>query len=78
LDADQAAAASETLGGAVEAARGLPSGAAAELLQSAFDAFDSGVSVTAGIASVLMVSAAVLAYWSLRPGSGVRQPLPRP
>ena len=39
----------------------------AELLRdSAFHAFDSGVTLTSGIAALLMVGASVLAAWSLR------------
>jgi MFS transporter, DHA2 family, multidrug resistance protein len=66
LDPEQAAAAGETLGGAINTAAGLPPRSADALLDSAFRAFDSGVSVTAGIAAVLMVAAAWLAFRTLR------------
>ncbi|NMR31397.1 MFS transporter [Crystallibacter degradans] len=66
LTASQQAIASETLGGAINTAAELPGGTADSLLESAFHAFDSGVTVTAGIASVLMVAAAWLAFRTLR------------
>ncbi|WP_338751768.1 MFS transporter [Janibacter alittae] len=61
-----AAAARETLGGAVEVAGGLPSPLAAQLLESARSAFDSGVVVTSSIAAILMLTAAVIAGLTLR------------
>ena len=61
-----AEAASETLGGAVEAARRLPEGAAQELLESARAAFDSGVVTTSLIGVVLMLVAAAGAIVILR------------
>ncbi|MCG2621908.1 MFS transporter [Arthrobacter sp. I2-34] len=67
LDPEQASAASETLGGAINAAAGLPADTAGQLLDSAHRAFDSGVQVTAGIAAVLMLAASALAWWTLRP-----------
>jgi DHA2 family multidrug resistance protein-like MFS transporter len=67
LAPEQASAASETLGGAVNAAAALPPDTAQALLRSAFHAFDSGVAVTAGIAATLMLAASALACWSLRP-----------
>jgi DHA2 family multidrug resistance protein-like MFS transporter len=54
------------LGGAINTAAELPGRTAEPLLESAFHAFDSGVTVTAGIASVLMVAAAWLAFRTLR------------
>jgi len=68
LSPEQAAAAGETLGGAINTAAELPSRTADALLDSAFQAFDSGVSVTAGIAAVLMLAAAWLAFRTLRRG----------
>ncbi|WDF33192.1 MFS transporter [Arthrobacter agilis] len=73
LSSAQAESATETLGGAVEVATQLGATGASALRDSAFHAFDSGVAVTSGIAALLMVGAAVLAAWSLRPsdaGSG--------
>ncbi|MBJ2121886.1 MFS transporter [Arthrobacter sp. MSA 4-2] len=67
LSAGQVAEATETLGGAVNTAAQLPAGNAAALLESAFSAFDSGVILTSGIGAVLMVLAAGLGWWSLRP-----------
>lgn len=66
LAAADAAAASETLGGAVEVARHLPEGQAMQLLESARAAFDSGVSTTSLIGVVLMLATAVGALISLR------------
>ena len=59
LSPEQAASAGETLGGAVEAAHGLPAEQASALLHSAQAAFDSGVSITTLIGVVTMVVAAV-------------------
>ncbi|THJ68641.1 MFS transporter [Arthrobacter echini] len=56
----------ETLGGAVEVATQLGPAGASFLQDSAFHAFDSGVTITTGIAALLMISASVLAAWSLR------------
>ncbi|NYF96932.1 MFS transporter [Janibacter cremeus] len=74
-----ATAARETLGGAVEVAGGLPSPLAAQLLDSARSAFDSGVVVTSSIAAILMVTAAVIAGLTLRhqPGVGTVAPTPQ-
>ena len=66
LTAEQAATAGETLGGASDVARSLPAEAAAELLESARAAFDSGVVVTSAIGVALMIGAAVLAGVTLR------------
>lgn len=62
----QGAAASETLGGAAAVARDLPAAVAGPLLDSAREAFDSGVLLTSGIGTVLMVIAAVVAHRTLR------------
>ncbi|MDK1360810.1 MFS transporter [Arthrobacter sp. zg-Y1219] len=61
-----AAAASETLGGAVEAAQRLPEGSASALLESARAAFDSGVTTTSLIGVVLMLVASAGAVVMLR------------
>ena len=66
VPAAAAAAASETLGGAVEVAGTLPEPLAVALLESARAAFDSGVVVTSSIAAVLMLAAAVIAALTLR------------
>ena len=66
LTAEQAATAGETRGGATDVARSLPAEAAAELLESARAAFDSGVVVTSAIGVALMIGAAVLAGDTLR------------
>jgi DHA2 family multidrug resistance protein-like MFS transporter len=59
-------AAQETLGGAVSAANELGGTAGQVLLESARAAFDSGVTITAGVAAVLMVVAAAGALVMLR------------
>ncbi|MET0725025.1 MAG: MFS transporter [Leifsonia sp.] len=66
LDAGQQAAARETLGGAVAVAGELPSADAAALLNSATEAFGSGVGVTAWIGVGVVLGAAVLAATTLR------------
>ena len=66
LPGEEAARAHETLGGAVEAAGLLPADAAAELLDSARRAFDSGVASTAAIGAALMAGAAVVVLRVLR------------
>lgn len=66
LPADDARAAGETLGGATEVARDLPGDVAQRLLESAQQAFDSGVIITSGIGIVLMALAAAIALRALR------------
>lgn len=66
LSPEQAAAAGETLGGALDVAAGLPAALAEPLLESARAAFDSGVVVTSGIGIVLMLVAAGLARVTLK------------
>ncbi|GHD06795.1 MFS transporter [Zhihengliuella salsuginis] len=66
LTAGQQAEASKTLGGAHEVAESLPSGQAAQLLENAAAAFDSGVMLTAGIGAALAVAAAVVIHRALR------------
>lgn len=66
LSAADAGASVETLGGAVEVAAHLDPVSADLLRDSAFHAFDSGVSITSGIAALLMIGASLLALWSLR------------
>src|SRR5699024_81206 len=60
------AAPSATRGAAAAAARDLPDAVASPLLDSAREAFDSGVLLTSGIGAVLMVVAAVVAHRTLR------------
>lgn len=71
LDAEQATAAQQTLGGAHAVADTLPPAQADALLAAAGSAFDSGVSVTSAIGAALMVISAVVAWKMLRPRSGV-------
>ncbi|ANY06806.1 MFS transporter [Pseudonocardia sp. HH130630-07] len=60
------AAAGETIGAAVSAAAGLPSGPAAELVASARTAFVAGVDVAAGVAAVAVAVVLVAAGTGLR------------
>ncbi|UFU03865.1 MFS transporter [Ruania suaedae] len=62
----EAAAARETLGGAVEVARGLPAEQGVALLTSAQEAFASGVWLTALIGALLVMTAAGIALATLR------------
>jgi DHA2 family multidrug resistance protein-like MFS transporter len=66
LTGSEAAAARETLGGATELAQSLPTDVAAPLLQSAMEAFDSGISLTSGLGVLLILATAVVAAVSLR------------
>jgi DHA2 family multidrug resistance protein-like MFS transporter len=66
LSSSEHTAAQETLGGAVSAATSLGGPAGQVLLESARAAFDSGVTITAGVAAVLMVVAAAGAMVMLR------------
>jgi DHA2 family multidrug resistance protein-like MFS transporter len=66
LSAEQSAAASETLGGAVSVAGELPTDIGATLLESARVAFDSGVNVAAWVGFGLIVVAGVVGALSLR------------
>lgn len=66
LPASDADAARETLAGAHQVAAGLPIEQGAALLESASRAFDTGVTYTSAIGTVLMILAAGLALWALR------------
>lgn len=66
ISAEQADAASQTLGGAVSVARNVGAPLGPELLDSARQAFDSGVVLTSGIGVILMVLAVGLALFTLR------------
>ncbi|KUG52175.1 MFS transporter [Kocuria rosea subsp. polaris] len=59
LDPEQAATASETLGGAVVVAAALGPDASGELLASAVAAFEAGVHLSAGIGAALLAATAV-------------------
>lgn len=65
VSAEQADAASQTLGGAVSVARSVGEPLRAELLESARHAFDSGVVLTSGIGVILMLLAVGLALFAL-------------
>jgi DHA2 family multidrug resistance protein-like MFS transporter len=58
--------AQETLGGAADAAAGLGGSAGADLLAAAQGAFTSGMHLTSGIAVVIVLAAAVQAWFLLR------------
>jgi DHA2 family multidrug resistance protein-like MFS transporter len=66
VGAADAANATETLGGAVQVASGLPAETADALLASARDAFAAGVGVTAGIGVVLALVASFVALRTFR------------
>ncbi|MEB0286319.1 MFS transporter [Cryobacterium sp. 10S3] len=66
LGAGQRAAAGETLGGAVAVAAELPAGAGRMLLESAREAFLTGIGPTAWIGAGLVVVAAMVAWVALR------------
>ncbi|MGH3461377.1 MAG: MFS transporter [Kribbellaceae bacterium] len=66
VPADAAEAARDTLGGAVGVAAQLPGDLGAGVLTVAREAFVHGMQLTAGIASVLAVGLAVLAFTALR------------
>lgn len=67
LSAADAHAAGETLGGATDVAGSLPKATGDALLDSAHAAFDSGVTYTATIGTVLMAAAAVMVLVAMRP-----------
>ncbi|AZP16496.1 MFS transporter [Streptomyces aquilus] len=56
----------ESLGGAVEAAAGMPSGQAAALLTSARESFVDGLAIAAGAGAVVLLGTAVAAWFLLR------------
>jgi DHA2 family multidrug resistance protein-like MFS transporter len=60
------AAAHESLGGAVEAAAGLPAATGQELLSSARDAFVDGLTLATGAGAAVLLAAAVAAWFLLR------------
>ncbi|WP_253202215.1 MFS transporter [Subtercola sp. PAMC28395] len=66
LTTEQATSASETLGGAVGVSGEIPWSLGTVLLESARQAFDSGVVTTSAIGAALMVAATILALVTLR------------
>ncbi|MEV3855704.1 MFS transporter [Streptomyces sp. NPDC050095] len=64
--ADVAAAAHESLGGAVESASALPAPQANELLSSAQTAFVDGLQVAAGVGAAVLLATAVAAWFLLK------------
>jgi DHA2 family multidrug resistance protein-like MFS transporter len=69
VPADSAAAASDTLGGAVEVADRLPQVLAVEVLEPAREAFTQGLQVAATVSGGLVIAAAVLVARLLRRGN---------
>jgi MFS transporter, DHA2 family, multidrug resistance protein len=68
VPAEEAATASDTLGGAVEVADRLPELLAADVLEPAREAFTQGLQVAATVSGVLVVAAAVLVARLMRRG----------
>ncbi|WP_299541642.1 MFS transporter [uncultured Streptomyces sp.] len=66
VPAGTAAAAHQSLGGAVEAAGPLPAGQAAGLVAAAQDAFVEGMRAAAGVGAAVLLAAAVAAWFLLR------------
>jgi DHA2 family multidrug resistance protein-like MFS transporter len=66
VPAEAAAAVSDTLGAAVAVAAELPGGLGASVLEVAREAFVSGMHLSSGIAALVAVGLAVLAFVSLR------------
>ncbi|MDX3852669.1 MFS transporter [Streptomyces sp. AK02-01A] len=66
VPADAVSAAHESLGGAVEAAAGLPGSSAAALLAAAQDAFAAGLRLASGVGAAVLLVTAVVAWFLLR------------
>ncbi|MFP3990141.1 MFS transporter [Streptomyces sp. E11-3] len=66
VSAEAAAAARESLGGAVETAAGLPPEQGAALLSAARDAFTQGFEAAAGVGAAVLFATAVAAWFLLR------------
>ncbi|MEV6397840.1 MFS transporter [Streptomyces sp. NPDC051907] len=66
VPADAAAAAHESLGGAVEAAKSLPGEEGAAMLSAAQDAFTGGFQTAAGVGAAVLFATAVAAWFLLR------------
>ncbi|MER5984041.1 MFS transporter [Streptomyces sp. NPDC001787] len=66
IPADTAAAAHESLGGAVEAAGGLPAGQADPLISVAQESFVDGLQLAAGVGASVLLATAVAAWFLLR------------
>ncbi|MFF4253080.1 MFS transporter [Streptomyces sp. NPDC001663] len=60
------AGAHESLGGAVEAAAGMPTDAGQELLASARDAFVNGLSIASAVGAIVLLTTALAAWFMLR------------
>jgi DHA2 family multidrug resistance protein-like MFS transporter len=72
LSPTQAADAGESIGGATSVAADLPANTAAQLLDSARTAFDSGIAPTAVIAAILaLASAGIVAYAFRKPAQPI-------
>ncbi|MFI6105416.1 MFS transporter [Streptomyces sp. NPDC051310] len=66
VPAGTAAAAHQSLGGAVEVSAGLPDATAAALVTAAQDAFVEGLRIAAGVGAVVLLATAVAAWFLLR------------
>ncbi|MEU0836282.1 MFS transporter [Streptomyces sp. NPDC056231] len=66
IAAEPAAAAHESLGGAVEAAHGLPQAQGNALVSAAQDAFVDGLHIAAGVGAVVLLATAVASWFLLR------------
>jgi DHA2 family multidrug resistance protein-like MFS transporter len=66
VPADAAAAAHDSLGGAVESARGLPQEQGAAMLSAAQDAFTDGFQAAAGVGAAVLFATAAAAWFMLR------------
>ncbi|WP_031079955.1 MFS transporter [Streptomyces sp. NRRL S-118] len=66
VPASTAAAAHESLGGAVEVSAGLPEATATALVTAAQDAFVEGLRIAAGVGAMVLLATAVAAWFLLR------------
>jgi DHA2 family multidrug resistance protein-like MFS transporter len=66
VPSDAAAAAHESLGGAVEASTGLAPDASTALVSAAQDAFVDGLNIAAGVGAAVLLAAAVAAWFLLK------------
>lgn len=77
VPAGAAAAAHESLGGAVEAAHGLPAEQAHALVSAAQDSFVDGLHIAAGIGAVVLIATAAAAWFLLR-GQALEEEIEHP
>jgi DHA2 family multidrug resistance protein-like MFS transporter len=77
VPADAAAAAHESLGGAVEAAQGIPADQAHALVSAAQDSFVDGLHIAAGIGAAVLIATAAAAWFLLR-GQALEEEIEHP